>query len=355
MIISDDARMNSSCFVSRAVRYGVPLTFYEPEKEMPVHVAQIGNREAGHAVVITSGVHGLELPFGSYMQWTWLPAAIEICSRKKDISFVFVHALNPFGAEHGLRGDRNNIDVNRNFVDFSSDPPTPEGYPQLAEAIYPKSPDDFSYTASMVRILRYGVLHRREGIMHNLVAGQYTDARGLYYGGKAPCPSREIWDQIVREHIHSAPLQKLWHIDLHTGEGRYGELSVMVNEADKQNGFYRRISHIEPKPVISANAFTKITGDITDYWPRVLPQGVEVAALTLEAGTSKLGGLDVLQAMIARNHLWTCHRDDHPKGDAIVRQARDLFNPKDLAWRQHVERQADRFWRTFMPFVLASH
>ena len=69
-------------------------------------------------VVHTSGVHGAEGYTGSPIQIAWLKE----CPLKKEErpTMIFVHAVNPYGMAHYRRFDQDNVDLNRNALDFDA-------------------------------------------------------------------------------------------------------------------------------------------------------------------------------------------------------------------------------------------
>ena len=82
---------------------------------LAMDVAVIGAPTAPKALLVVSGEHGLEGLPGSGAQ---LDLLLRMPDPPKDTKVVLVHALNPWGFSHGSRGNEDNVDVNRNFVDF---------------------------------------------------------------------------------------------------------------------------------------------------------------------------------------------------------------------------------------------
>ena len=52
-------------------------------------------------------------------------------------TLVFVHALNPYGFSWVRRVNEDNVDLNRNFPDWSQPLPTNDGYAELADILVP--------------------------------------------------------------------------------------------------------------------------------------------------------------------------------------------------------------------------
>ena len=84
---------------------GEPLT-------VDVAISPLSHEPTGDAVVVSSGLHGVEGFFGSAVQIAALESADDWLSGARG---VFVHALNPSGFAWSRRCDANNVDLNRAF------------------------------------------------------------------------------------------------------------------------------------------------------------------------------------------------------------------------------------------------
>jgi len=344
-------------FIDAANHRNVALSTYALQgfagplnEKLATDVAVLGLTEAENVVVVSSGVHGVELPLGSMLQCRWLGAAQEICSTDKNVRFVFVHALNPFGAAHGLRNDQENIDVNRNFVDFDNKPETSKSYRLLANAFSPTRLNPFALADAWRKLLTFGlVTHSISEFKQALAGGQYDFPDGLYYGGNHASWSRRTWQSIVKNHVIAPNLQNVWHVDLHTGDGPRGKMQILVStnagsplhERAKLLGDSESVSLTQP-------SFAKLSGDIVDYWTRLnLPENCIVTPIAIEVGTSEfcIEGLDVLHAMITRNALKVRYNDRHHASAKIIQRTREKFAPiDDNRWREGAIIQGKNFW-----------
>ena len=55
----------------------------------------------------------------------------------KEAGLILVHALNPYGFAWSRRTNEDNVDLNRNFRDWSQQPPSSEEYDKLHDALIP--------------------------------------------------------------------------------------------------------------------------------------------------------------------------------------------------------------------------
>src|SRR5262245_23163022 len=121
---------------ARITTFGLPRVRGREGEALAMDVAWLGPAAPRGAVIVTSGTHGVEGFAGSGVQCAFL-AARDFTLRRPDVAVVLVHALNPFGFSHACRVNELNVDLNRNFIDFSQLPASP-GYDRLHDAIVPR-------------------------------------------------------------------------------------------------------------------------------------------------------------------------------------------------------------------------
>ena len=127
--------------LAAATRAGAEVTsFPHPEsgregEELAIDVIEVGPDDAGSVVVIVSGTHGVEGYAGSALQHWWLDE--RSATMPEGVRVVIVHALNPVGFSWVRRVNEDNVDLNRNFVDWSKPPPTNDGYREIADLLVP--------------------------------------------------------------------------------------------------------------------------------------------------------------------------------------------------------------------------
>src|SRR5580698_5857758 len=105
--------------------------------DLTTDVAWFGPRDADKVLVLVSGTHGVEGFCGSGAQVDWLRRA-ELDTLPPDMAALHVHAINPYGFAWLRRVTEENIDLNRNWIDFGGQLPENAAYDTLAQAAVPR-------------------------------------------------------------------------------------------------------------------------------------------------------------------------------------------------------------------------
>ena len=179
-----------SRFMEEAQAAGAEITsIVHPDKgpdgeELAMDFAALGPADAAASLVIISGTHGPEGLCGSGCQMGLL-ASQELRKATSHLRLVLIHAHNPYGFAWWRRTNEDNIDLNRNYVDFGSALPTNDAYDELREALNPEVLGD----PEAVRVLNaYEEKNGKLALMAAMLAGQRTDPGGIFYGG-----TQESW------------------------------------------------------------------------------------------------------------------------------------------------------------------
>ncbi|WP_285412765.1 M14 family metallopeptidase [Variovorax sp. efr-133-TYG-130] len=188
-------------------------------EELATDVALLGAVDAKKLLLVTSGTHGPEGFCGSGAQVATLHDE-DLLSRLQQagVALLLVHGVNPYGFSHLHRTNEDNIDLNRNHIDFSAPLPVNAEYanvePLALPASWPPTPAD--QAAADAYIEKHGMRAFRTAI----TKGQYGSPDGLFYGGTEPTWSNKTIRAILRKYAASAT--HLGWIDVHTGLGPYG-------------------------------------------------------------------------------------------------------------------------------------
>ena len=140
---SADYQAARASFCAEAAQAGGALARYENPNRGPdggdlsTDVAWFGPRDAPKVLVMVSGTHGAEGFCGSGAQVDWLRRG-EQTTLPADLGVLMIHAINPYGFAWLRRVTEENIDLNRNWIDFSQPAPENPGYDELAAAAVPE-------------------------------------------------------------------------------------------------------------------------------------------------------------------------------------------------------------------------
>ncbi len=182
-------------------------------------VALDGDADAEHLLIVISACHGVEGHCGSGVQVFALhDAEWREKAKAQGVAVLYVHALNPHGFSYGRRVTHENVDLNRNFIDFSKPVPVNEPYAKLHSLLLPDTwpPSSENQAAVEKWIEKHGATAYQAAV----TSGQYQFGDGLFFGGKAPTWSNKTIRSVLRRHAGSA--RRLAWIDLHTGLGPNG-------------------------------------------------------------------------------------------------------------------------------------
>ncbi len=333
-------------FLDSAKRLDAPLeTFENPHGKGPtgealaVDVAHFGPADAQNVLVLLSGTHGVEGFAGSGIQVS-LMEGLRFRSLPARTAVVVVHAINPYGFAWLRRTNEDNVDLNRNAIDFARPAVENPEYTALAPWLVPDDWADLAPGEQHVRAFvdEHGFRRFREVVGR----GQYTHPDGLFYGGSAPVWSTRTFRDIVTK--VGAGKRKLAVIDYHTGLGPLGYGEPIYIGADPEGAERAREWYGPDLTVMHAgtSASVVVEGALIEALPSYFAKAAdapEITAIALEFGTlPEEIVLDVLRAEAWMHN----HGDinfDSPVGRAIKRRFRDAFYVDNDAWKRKV---ADR-------------
>jgi len=305
--------------------------------ELAIDVALVGARNPRRAVVVSSGLHGVEGFFGSAVQLAWLRRLRQgAWSIPGGTLVVLLHVVNPFGFAWRRRTNEDNVDLNRNFLD---DDETYSGVPEHYEGVHgllnPTTPpsrlDAFRLRAAWA-VRRHGM-----SVLHNAVAtGQYEHPGGLFFGGCEAAASTRLVQERFWSWTRAA--EEVVHLDLHTGLGAYADYRLLIEPPHVHDlSWYR--SRFDPKRVAEV-------GDDTPYAAR----GVMGAWLARQARVRRYrfaclefgtyGPLRILAALRAENRAHHYSEPGVPEYGRAKRELVECFYPASGFWRRKVVERA---------------
>ena len=305
--------------------------------ELTTDVAWFGSRAATRVLVMISGTHGVEGFCGSGAQVDWLSRG-EAGRLGPDTAVLLIHAINPYGFAWLRRVTHENVDLNRNWIDFSAALPENPNYDLLSDAICPTEWTDESQAQSAQTLGAFAAQNGFAALQAAVSGGQYRHASGVFYGGRGPTWSRNTQTSIFHTYLGAAA--KVAIIDYHTGLGPWGFGEQIVTERSHTPGFQRAASWYGKAitcPAEGDSTSADIQGDGL-VGAAALLSGVEVTGMALEIGTQ-----DIMQVLGAvRADAWLHARGDvtSPQGRAIKTQIRDAFYGDADDWKGMVAGQS---------------
>ncbi len=297
-----------------------------------------GPADARSLLIVSSACHGVEGFCGSGVQ-TALLRDVDCRGRAADagIAVLYLHALNPHGFSWWRRVTQENVDLNRNFHDFSQPLPANPGYDELASALVPPTwpPPE----AANAELHRYAQEHGLAGLQAAVSGGQYTHPQGLFYGGLNP-----TWSHVTLRHVlqeHARRCERLGWIDLHTGLGPDGVGERIFACRDDDAAALQRARAWWGDAVTTLHDGSSSSAPLRGLmWlaPHEECPQAEYTAIALEYGT--LPVMEMLEAL--RAEQWVENHPDAPEAlrERIKRQMRDAFYTDTDAWKTQVVTQA---------------
>jgi hypothetical protein len=303
-----------------------PLKGAEGE-EIGMDTALFGPSDAAKLFIVSSGTHGPEGFSGSACQLALLDDPLLQRAADGGTAVLLIHAVNPYGFSHLKRTNEDNIDLNRNFNDFSQPYPANPVYEEVHELLVPKAwppsgANEEKLAAAMARLAG----QRTPGVS----SGQALHPDGLFYSGTAPAWSNRTVRAMLRK--HGARRRHIAWIDVHTGLGPYGHGEKIFGRHSAET-LARAQAWWGRDLIVSSMAESvspRTMGHITGCAPEECP-GVAITPTTLEYGT--LPNAAVRRAL--RGEAWLAGHPDTPETlkSEIRRDVRDAFYVDADDWK----------------------
>jgi len=314
---------------------------------LAMDVVRDGPADATRLLVVISGVHGLEGFCGSAIQTGLLTEGLLTEGllteglltegrrpQGSDTAVLYVHAVNPYGFSHLRRATQENVDLNRNFVDFGQPLPVNAGYGEIHDALLPPTwPPQAEHEATLAA---YRERHGARGLQRAMALGQYTHSDGLHYGGLEPTWSNRTFRAVLRRHAGAAT--QLASVDIHTGLGPSG-----VGE--------RIYASFDPDPVVLERAgrwWGKLTSVTTGTSNSIPLTGPIQTALHEECPRARHMGICLEYGTYPMERVASALRAEHwlhaqggetVQAAEIRREVKEAFYPDSAEWKLTVWQQ----------------
>jgi Protein of unknown function (DUF2817) len=310
-------------------------------------VAWLGDPGARRVLVSVSGTHGVEGYYGSTCQTAWLHEFSER-DMPKGVAVLMVHLINPWGTAWVRRVNEDNVDLNRNYLDFGKPLPRNERYESI-HAIFtcrdidgPERRRADELQADRVRAMGWREYSSIVG------AGQYDHADGVYYGGQQATWSNRTLRSIVEKNLKGVDTAIAF--DLHTGAGPFGYPLLMAIAENRYPALDDASALYGPwlTTIVTGAGERSDTGVVataTGYTSQAMLDalpGTRLMQLVIECGTYE----EVPMNKALRDDHWL-HLYGDPTdetGRQIKRELLECFLPADLDWRDTVWQRTRQIW-----------
>ncbi len=312
--------------------YANPLKGPKGES-LSTDVAFLGDRKAPKVLALLSATHGVEGFCGSGAQVNLLSSGL-LDSRSKDTAILLVHAVNCHGFAWIRRTTEENVDLNRNWVDFSKALPENKGYDEIADALVPPALSGPAFEGAEAKLKAWRKANGDVAFANAVSEGQYKHDKGLFFGGTGPTWARRTLETILKEWAGHA--SQVAVVDYHTGLGPFGYGEPICDHepgsaATNRMRAWLGDSVTEPRLGTSSSNVKAGTGPAG--FETALPKSM-VTYIALEYGTySRDRGRKAL-----RDDAWLHAYGDPTGPDArrIKAQIRKQFYPDTDDWREAI-------------------
>lgn len=323
-------------FLAAANVRGLAVDSYELDLQgaqgeaLAMDVVLDGPRNASKILIVLSGVHGVEGFTGSAVQTGLLRLA---APKPVDTAILYVHAINPYGFSHLRRVTQENVDLNRNFINFAEPFPFNEGYHEIHEALLPPQwpPQDDHL------LHQYRQIQGDKQFQCAISLGQYQFPDGMFFGGTEPTWSNVTFREVLRTYVSNAKF--IASVDVHTGLGPYGYAEKIFASFD--------VCTMEE----ARNWWGQVTDVLAGSSTSVPMSGPIQVAISEECKAAKHVGICLEYGTYPIEQMIPTLRADHwafryakhntAQGAAITSHLKDLFYPNQADWKVLVWEQAE--------------
>jgi hypothetical protein len=308
-----------------------PIEAQGPEGQLlTIDSVRLGPAMPRRALVVLSGVHGVEGFVGSLVQCELL-GRLGPGELPADMAVLVVHSVNPWGMSWWRRQNESNVDLNRNWRRDSIEPVHNDAYDELHPLACPDTDRLPRVEDLMVTAGEWVEARGLDWVRDGITAGQYRHPDGLHYGGARTEESNLVLEQLV------ADLEGAEHglvLDLHTGHGPRGAVTILSDEApgSPQDRFFRRHfgDHLVEPTVDNPDATTGVkSGQIANGIRDQLGRD-GWCSTAVEFGTTP----DLEQLAATYQESWVHRHGDRsdPAHAEVSWRYRCCFTPDDPQW-----------------------
>lgn len=311
------------------------------DEQLATDTLLVGKPKADNLIIVISGTHGLEGLAGSGVQ-IGLLRHLELASLR-NTALLFVHALNPWGVAYRRRQNEDNIDLNRNFLNFSGKPVENDHYDSLHPIIF--RPDlfiDEERNPRIARNIRTYVNDYGDDAFHRaLFQGQSKHASGVGYCGTKPAWSNSTIRDICRR--YGKARRQVAIVDLHTGLGPHGHGTVLVKSPanSNQSSLVQSWFGDDFVCIRSDHSMPYVpVGDMMSALTDEFDDQTNVVSVVLEFGT--FSTKDLMQLQIDDTWLHAFGNKSSGHGECLRQRLQEFFYPESQKWRQQILQRSEQ-------------
>lgn len=308
---------------------------------LAMDVALDGPVDATRLFLVSSACHGVEGYCGSGVQvyaahdQDWRDNA-----RDAGVAVLYIHGLNPHGFSHKRRATHENVDLNRNFQDFTKPLPVNAAYRELHDMLLPA---EWPATArNQTEIAAYIEANGVAQYQSAVTRGQHDVADGMFYGGTEATWSNRTLREVLGKFGSNA--HHIAWMDLHTGLGPSGLGERIFAGKDDAQALERARAWwgSEGKtPVTSFYDGSSSSASLTGLmWSAVYdecPQA-QYTGIAMEYGTLPI--IEMIAALRADHWLHQHPEAPQEQQSAIKQVVLDAFYVNTDEWREQIIAQA---------------
>ncbi len=303
---------------------------------LAMDVAWLGPRDAPRVLVVLAGTHGIEGFQGSAAQL----GALHQHARQlpEGCAMLLVHGVNPYGFAWKRRVNEDNIDINRNQLDFSLPLKVNDAYERVHAMILPPDWSAATVDGLTQALDAYIAEVGPKAAATAISGGQHVHADGIFFGGRSLCWSNRTLNQLARDWLQQARVVTV--VDHHTGLGPFGHTELICLHPAGSLALASARQWLGADLTSKAEGDTStatLGGDVRGAFVGLCPKAL-VVTVAPEVGT--VSRMEVRQALLADN--WVYQRGDPQSalGDAARAGMMAAFCPADAGWRSKALQRA---------------
>lgn len=324
---------------------GARVASYEHPQRGPngealyLDTALVGPQDASRVFALVCGTHGIEGFPGSAAITDWLRSGVARRLPPGSAIAIF-HAHNPWGFAHKTRVTEENVDLNRNYIDWRGPVPQNPGYAEVHPAITPRTWDEESIAGIFRTLEEFKARVGEQAYSNAYNGGQFSHADGVYYGGQREQWANGAFRRAAREAMGAA--RKVAFIDLHTGIGPRYEHIYLCFHPEGSPPWERARAWWGERAVnrqgVTHKALAKYQGTLVDAFPGLVP-AAETTAMVVEYGTLAREGV-ARAGLLQRWLRFEGGTADAQRLAELRKEYEEAYYPSEPRWREAVLAQS---------------